>query len=132
MKANAVNAIAIATDDPIGIVAPLEAGPARYSPRRSASTAEVRGFNRVVHWNHAGAPATGKTAPDSIQMGSKSMFMNAWKPCVDSVRHAIASPMLVIANAITAIIAADTTIASRLRRIPARAEGSKGLRGAEG
>jgi hypothetical protein len=29
MKAKAANAIAIATDDPIGIVAPLEAGSAR-------------------------------------------------------------------------------------------------------
>ena len=41
--------------------------------------------------------------------------MNAWKPCVDSIRHAIMSPILVIANAITAMIASVTTIASRLR-----------------
>ena len=76
-------------------------------------------MSRVVHWNQPGAPATGKTEPDSIQSGSSSMFMNAWKPCVDSVFHAIASPMLVIANAINPIIASDTTIAPRLRWIPA-------------
>ena len=62
-----------------------------------------------------GAPAAGKNAPGRNQIGTRIEFMIRWKPRVDSMRHAIRSPIQLNANAIIAITAIDAAIAAAPR-----------------
>jgi hypothetical protein len=69
----------------------------------------------MIQRSQAGAPAAGKNAPDRNQMGTRIEFMIRWKPRVDSMRHAIKSPIQLNANAMIVITAIDATTAAVLR-----------------
>jgi len=73
-----------------------------------------------------GRSALGKNAPDRSHIGMRSRFMMAWKPCVDSMRHAITRPRFTRPNATRPIVAVAATTLPPVRAMPA--SGASGSR----
>src|SRR4051812_15439525 len=59
------------------------------SSARSASVPYVNGLMRTSIWIHHDAPLRGNRAPESSHKGIRKRLMTAWKPCVESIGHAM-------------------------------------------
>ena len=72
------------------------------SGERIAHAAQVRGFAYMRMRSQPVALCVEKKAPESIHRGMRMRFMTAWKPCVDSLTQAKATPTPVMAMQVTA------------------------------
>ena len=79
---------------------------------------EEPGFNVFYTISHPDAPLAGKSAPESIQSGSRIRFTIAWKACGESIGHAMANPSAVSSKLIITMATMLMAIAAGLGCTP--------------